>query len=51
MKVLLIDKITREKIVFEENLTEKQAMRICEEWGWSYCDENGRMFWLEYEGE
>lgn len=47
MKVIAINKKTKEEITLEENLTEKQAWSFCEMWGWSYCDENNISYWLE----
>lgn len=32
-------------------LTEEQAESFCESWGWNYCDEQGRSFWIDYELE
>lgn len=29
--------------------TEKEALKFCEMWGWSYCDEDGKSWWLDYE--
>lgn len=49
MKVVLVDKRTREKQTIEKNPTEEQAWSFCEAWGWNYIDENGKSFWLEIE--
>lgn len=51
MRVMIVDKITKERTLLEDNLTEQQAEQICEEWGWNYIDEDGKSFWLEYEEE
>lgn len=47
MKVVAVNKRTREETILEENLTEKQAWKFCEEWGWNYIDENSVSWWLE----
>lgn len=48
MKVIAIDKQTHERIVLEDDLTEAQAERFCEMWGWSY-DDGKKSYWLEME--
>lgn len=49
-QVYLISKKTRQRHkVIETNLTEEQASRICEQWGWNYCDEHGVNWWIDYE--
>jgi hypothetical protein len=45
----IINKVTGEKKVLYSELTEEQATRFCEMWGWSYSDENHVSHWLEYE--
>lgn len=48
-RVNIINKVTKEVTVLYEELTEKEAVKFCEMWGWSYCDEHGKSYWLEYE--
>ena len=48
MKVVIINKRTKEETVLETGLTEKQADSICEAWGWNYIDENCVSYWIEY---
>ena len=48
-QINIISKATGEKTVLESELTEKQAISFCEMWGWSYCDEYGKSYWLEWE--
>lgn len=49
--VYITDRKTKEVQVLESGLTEKQAEKFCEEWGWMYTDENGKTFWLGYGNE
>lgn len=51
MKVVIVDKRTKERKTIESNLTEKQAWSFCEAWGWNYIDENGKSYWLEVDDE
>lgn len=46
MLVIGTNKQTKEEIIIEEGLTVEAAERFCEEWGWTYCDENGVSYWL-----
>lgn len=49
-KVIGIRKTNKSNIVIIiDNLTEQQAERFCEAWGWSYTDENNISYWLDYE--
>lgn len=47
--VIYIDKETRKSHLYDENLldlTEEEAENICEQWGWFYCDETDKTYWL-----
>ena len=46
--VYAVNKRTKESHVFATAETERQAEKICEEWGWSMSDYEGS-YWLEYE--
>lgn len=46
--VIAINKRTREEHVKEVFRTEAEALKMCEEWGWSY-DDGTTSYWLEYE--
>ena len=48
--VIGIHKQTKKKIVVEPHMTEAQAMKLCESWGWTYDDgtTNGS-YWLSME--
>lgn len=48
-KVNIINKRTKEKTLLYNGLTEQQAERFCESWGWMYTDENNITYWLELE--
>ena len=50
--VIGIHKVTKEKIIIEPHMTEAQAMKMCEAWGWMYDDgtENGS-YWMDIEYE
>lgn len=50
--VIGIHKQTKKKIVVEPHMTEAQAMKLCESWGWTYDDgtTNGS-YWLSMEEE
>lgn len=50
MKVVAINKRTKEETTLEDNLTYEQAEKFCMEWGWSYCDENNVSYWLKIRG-
>lgn len=48
--VYSINKLTRERVSIIATVeTEEQASKICEEWGWNYCDENYLNYYMEYE--
>lgn len=47
--VNIINRQTKEKTTLATKLTEKQADRLCESWGWMYTDENNITYWLELE--
>ena len=49
--VYIRDRATKERFVYAEELTEKQAESMCEAWGWFYCDENGKTWYMEYDNE
>lgn len=49
-KINIINKRTKEKTTLYNGLTEQQAERFCESWGWIYTDENNISYWLELEG-
>lgn len=50
--VIGIHKVTKEKIIIEPHMTEANAMKMCESWGWMYDDgtENGS-YWMDIEKE
>lgn len=48
-RVFTTSKVTGQRVeILEDKLTERQAERFCEEWGWNY-DDGERSFWLDYE--
>lgn len=47
--VMATDKKTKEKTMLKRDLTRKQAEQFCEMWGWTYCDELGKSYWLSFE--
>ena len=47
--VMATDKKTKEKTMLERDMTRKQAESFCEAWGWNYCDELGKSYWLSFE--
>lgn len=47
-RVIATAKGTKETIILESGLTEKQALKFCESWGWSY-DDGLFNYWLDYE--
>lgn len=49
MKVIIIDKVTKEEQTLMDNLTEEQETKFCETWGWNYCNEQGKSYWLGVE--
>lgn len=50
-RVFTINKVTAQRVeVISEGLTEEQALKECEEWGWNY-DDGHRSYWLDYEEE
>lgn len=50
--VFAINKNNRQKAeVIASGVSEEEAIRICEQWGWNYCNEHGQSFWLDYEEE
>ena len=50
--VVGINKTTEQKIIIEPHLTEAQALKLCEAWGWMYDDgtTNGS-YWMSMEME
>ncbi len=47
-KITLIDKAAKKEVkTLEEFLPEGVAENICEQWGWNYCDEQGKSYWME----
>lgn len=49
-RVYTVNKCTKQRVeIIDEGLTERQAESICEAWGWNYCDEYGKSYWIEYE--
>lgn len=44
--VIGINKTTEHKIIIEPHMTEANAMKLCESWGWTYDDgtTNGSYF-------
>ena len=36
--VIGINKTTEQKIIIEPHMTEANAMKLCESWGWTYDD-------------
>ena len=47
--VMATDKQTKEKTLLERDMTREQAEQFCEMWGWNYCDEWGKSYWLSFE--
>lgn len=50
-RVVLVDKPTGSRIVYQSGMTEAQAESVCEAWGWNYIDDDGKSYWIEYEEE
>lgn len=51
-RVYTVSKSTRQRVgVILTGLTEAQAQSFCEAWGWSFCDEEGVSYWIDYEEE
>lgn len=49
--VIGIGKASGRRILILPDVTEGQAKKFCEEWGWSY-DDGENAYWLDYtEGE
>lgn len=48
--VIGIDKRTAGKIIIEPHMTEANAMKLCECWGWIY-DDGVRTYWMTLEEE
>ena len=46
--VVGIEKGTDNKIIIEPNMTEPQAMKMCESWGWSY-DDGVKSYYMDIE--
>ena len=47
-KIVLLDKATKKEVKnLGEFLPEEVAENICEQWGWNYCDEQGKSYWME----
>lgn len=47
-RIIATLKGTEKTIILESGLTEKQAEKFCEMWGWSY-DDGYNNYWLGYE--
>ena len=45
MKVILINKVTKEETVLIDDITEQEAESFCEAWGWNY-DDGYKSYWL-----
>ena len=46
-KITLIDKASKKEVkTLEEFLPEEVAENIGEQWGWNYCDEQGKSYWM-----
>lgn len=50
-RVTITNKRTKEVKILESGVAADQAIRFCESWGWSYSDEHGKDYWLNYEPE
>jgi len=50
-RVVITEKRTRSRLVLFSALSEAEAERICEAWGWIYTDENNVSYWMGYEDE
>jgi len=48
-KVVAIRKSDKKEHIYAKGLTKRAAEKICESWGWSYRDEKGVGYWLDYE--
>lgn len=46
MRIILIDKETKAETTLKGNISEEEAERFCEMWGWNYCNEQGKSYWL-----
>ena len=46
--IYITDRKTNESFILESGVTERQAESFCESWGWFYCDENGKTWYLGY---
>jgi len=47
-RVIATLKGTEKETILKDNLTEKQAEKFCDSWGWSY-DDGQKSYWLDYE--
>lgn len=43
-------KATKKKIIIEPHMTEAQAMKMCESWGWMY-DDGVKGYYMDIEEE
>ena len=45
-------KVTKKRMIIEPHMTETQALKMCESWGWTYDDgtTNGS-YWMSMEME
>lgn len=42
--IIITNRRTGEQSILESNLTEQQAEKMCEEWGWMYSDDNNTYY-------
>lgn len=50
MKVIMINRVTREEKVYADGLTPQKAEDICSWWGWK-IDDGTSKWWLDTEEE
>ena len=46
--LIITNRKTGERSILEEGLTERQAEKECEEWGWMY-DDGKQSYYMSYE--
>lgn len=46
--IIIIDKVTKKEQIIDAVKTEEQAESFCDAWGWNYCDERGKSYYIDY---
>lgn len=42
------DRVKKHTLILDRVSTEQQAIKFCEQWGWSY-DDGQQSYWLDYK--